>query len=81
VPRTLTIIYPDSHREYWFTDQVYEPGDLLERAAGSWVVVSVGDLNEVGKHTTVVVRAGGRSTPDACSLSLRAPGVNGGFDR
>ncbi len=64
VPRTLTIVYPDGHREYWFTDQVYEQDDLLERAAATWVVVGVGDLNEAGKHTSVVVRAGGRPTPD-----------------
>jgi hypothetical protein len=34
VPRTITIFYPDSRREYWFTDQVFEPGDLLQRDAG-----------------------------------------------
>ena len=61
MPRTLTILYPDGHREFWFTDQVFEPGDLLERCGGSWVVVSVGEPNEVGKHTTVVVRPGGRT--------------------
>ena len=63
MPRILAIGYPDGHREYWFTDQVFEPGDLLDRMAASWVVVSVGDHNDVGKHTTVVVRPGGRSTP------------------
>jgi hypothetical protein len=67
VPRTLTIVYPDGHREYWFTDQIFEPGDLLERWAASWLVESVDELNEVGKHTTVVVRAGGRSAPDGRS--------------
>jgi hypothetical protein len=56
VPRTLTITYPDGRREYWFTDLVFEIGDLLERAVGSWVVTSVGELNEAGKHTTVAVR-------------------------
>jgi hypothetical protein len=61
VPRTLTISYPDDHREFWFTDQVFVPGDLLERDAGSWIVVSVGEVNEAGKHTTVVVRPGGRT--------------------
>ena len=58
MPRTLTISYPDGRREYWFTDQVFEPGDLLERDAGSWIVVSVGVPNEAGKHTSTVVRAG-----------------------
>ena len=62
MPRTLTITYPDGRREYWLTDQVFEPGDLLERAAGSWIVVSVDGHNEAGKHTSVVVRAGGRTT-------------------
>ncbi len=61
MPRNLTIRYPDGHREYWFTDQVFVPGDLLERDAGSWIVVRVGVPNETGKHTTVVVRRGGRS--------------------
>jgi hypothetical protein len=61
VPRNLTITYPDGHREYWFTDQVFAPGDLLERDVGSWVVVGVGEPNEAGKHTTVVVRPGGRT--------------------
>jgi hypothetical protein len=61
MPRTLTILYPDGHREYWFTDQVFEPGDLLERAAGSWIVESVGDVSQGGKHPTVVVRPGGRT--------------------
>jgi hypothetical protein len=61
MPRTLTILYPDGHREFWFTDQVFEPGDRVDRHAGSWVVVSVGLPNEVGKHTTVVVRPGDRT--------------------
>ena len=61
MPRTLTIRYPDDHRELWFTDQVFAPGDLLERDAGSWIVVSVGAPNEAGKHTRVVVRPGGRT--------------------
>jgi hypothetical protein len=61
MPRNLAIRYPDGHREYWFTDQVFVAGDLLDRAVGSWVVVSVGVPNEAGKHTTVVVRPGGRS--------------------
>jgi hypothetical protein len=61
VPRNLTINYPDGHREYWFTDQVFEPDDLVERYDGSWIVVSVGEPNEAGKHTTVLVRAGGRT--------------------
>ena len=61
MPRTLTIVYPDGHREYWLTDQVFVAGDLLERAAGSWIVVSIGEQNEAGKHTTVVVRPGGRT--------------------
>ena len=61
MPRTLTITYPDGHREYWFTDRVFEIGDLLERAAGSWVVMNVGELNDAGKHATVFVRAGGRT--------------------
>ena len=54
-------MYPDGHREHWFTDLVFEVGDLLERDAGSWFVVSVGDLNDAAKHTTVVVRPGGRT--------------------
>jgi hypothetical protein len=61
VPRNLTIRYPDGHRKYWFTDQVFVPGDLLDRDAGSWTVVGVGVPNEAGKHTTVVVRPGGRT--------------------
>ena len=61
MPRNLTISYPDEHREYWFTDQVFEPGDLLDRDAGSWIVVRVGVPNEAGKHTTAVVRAGVRT--------------------
>ena len=61
MPRTLTILYPDGHREFWFTDQVFEPGDLLERAAGFWIVVSVDGLNDAGKHTSVAVRPGGRT--------------------
>ena len=61
MPRTLTILYPDGHREFWFTDQVFEPGDLLERNSGSWFVVSVSGPNGAGKHTTVVVRPGGRT--------------------
>jgi hypothetical protein len=61
LPRTLTIHYPDGRREYWLTDQVFEAGDLLERYEGSWVVDSVGELNEAGKHTSVVVRPGGRT--------------------
>jgi hypothetical protein len=62
VPRcTITTFYPDSRREYWFSDQVFEPGDLLQRDAGSWFVESVGGSNEDGKHTTVVVRPGGRT--------------------
>ena len=66
MPRTLTIVYPEGRKEYWFTDQVFERGDLLERAAGSWIVERVDDPNEEGKHTTVVVRRGGRSsTPRA----------------
>ena len=60
MPRTLTIYYPDGRREYWLTDQVFEVGDLLDRDSGSWFVQSVSELNESGKHTTVVVRAGGR---------------------
>jgi len=60
MPRTLTITYPDGHREFWFTDQVFESGDLLKRHAGAWFVVSVGLPNEVG-HTTVLVRPGGRT--------------------
>ena len=58
MPRTLTITYPDGHREYWFTDQVFVPGDLVQRDAGSWIVLSVGVPNEAGKHTTVVVAQG-----------------------
>jgi len=68
VPRRLTIKYPDGHREYWFTNLVFETGDHLEREAGSWVVVGVGDVNDAGKHTTVVVRAGGRTTRASTSL-------------
>ena len=60
MPRTLSIHYPDGHREFWFTDQVFEPGDLVQRWVGSWIVESVGELNEAGKHTTMVVRPGGR---------------------
>jgi len=67
VPRTLTIYYPDGRREYWLTDQVFEVGDLLERAAGSWFVESVDDPNEAGMHTTVVVRPGGRTTEASAS--------------
>ncbi len=67
MPRTLTITYPDGHREFWLTDQVYEIGDLLDRAAGSWVVLSVGELNDAGKHTTVIVRPGGRMTRTSAS--------------
>ena len=59
MPRNLTIRYPDGHREFWFTDQVFVPGDLLDRDAGSWIVKSVGMPNEWGKHTTVVVRPEG----------------------
>ena len=44
MPRTLTIVYPDGRREYWFTDQVFEAGDLLERGAASWFVVSVSEF-------------------------------------
>ena len=62
MPRTLTILYPDGHREYWQTDLVFAPGDLLQRGTGSWYVVSVGEPNKMGKHTTVVVRAGGRTS-------------------
>ncbi len=62
MPRTLTILYPDGRREFWLTNQVFEPGDLLDRNSGSWVVISVDELNDAGKHTTVVVRAGGRRT-------------------
>ena len=62
MPRTLTIRYPDGHREYWYTDQVFEIGDLLERDAGSWIVTGVDEVNDAGKHTTVVVRAGGRTS-------------------
>ena len=61
MPRTLTIYFPDGRREYRFTDQVFEPGDLLQREAGSWFVESVGGLNEKAKHTAVVVRPGGRT--------------------
>ncbi len=61
LPRTLTILYPDGRREHWFTDQVFKPDDLLQRNVGSWVVVSVGEPNEAGKHTKVVVRPGGRT--------------------
>ena len=64
MPRTMTIFYPDGRREYWFTDQVFEPGDLLQRDAGSWFVVSVGKL-VAGKHATVVVRPGGRTAQRA----------------
>ena len=65
MPRTLTILYPDGHREFWFTDQVFEPGDLLERAMGSWIVETVGESNEAGKHTTVAVRRGSRTGTSA----------------
>ena len=61
MPRTLTIKYPDGQREFWLTDQVFVPGDLLERGDGSWFVVSVDDPNQAGKHTTVLVRPGGRT--------------------
>ncbi len=71
LPRTLTIRYPDGHREYWFTNQVFEPGDLLQRYDGSWIVMSAGELNAAGKHTTVVVRPGGRTTTGAGASSLR----------
>ena len=67
MPRTLTITYPDGHREFWSTNLVFEIGDLLERAAGSWVVMSVGELNDAGKHTTVIVRPGGRTTRASAS--------------
>ena len=53
-------MYPGGRQEYWFTDMVFEIGDLLERDAGSWIVTSVGDVNDAGKHTSVVVRPGGR---------------------
>jgi len=38
LPRTLTILFPDGHREYWFTDQVFERGDCWREAPapGSW---------------------------------------------
>ena len=75
MPRTLTITYPDGHREHWFTDQVFVPGDLLERDVGSWNVVSVGVPNEAGKHTTAVVRAGGRTgTGPSKALKLSSSG-------
>jgi len=62
VPRSLTIVCPDGHGEYWYTDLVFEPGDLLDRAAASWIVVRVDGQNSARKHMTVVVRAGGRTT-------------------
>jgi hypothetical protein len=69
VPRTLTIHYPDGQREYWFTDRVFQPGDLLKRATGSWVVESVGDPNDMGKHTTIFVQPGRRSNRLGSSAS------------
>ena len=71
MPRTLTIFYPDGHKEYWFTDLLLQPGDLLDRPRGSWIVESVSDLNEAGKYTTVVVRAGDSSTTSTPETSRR----------
>jgi hypothetical protein len=47
----------------------------LERAAGSWIVLSVGVPNEAGKHTTAVVRTGGRTgTGPSKALKLTSSG-------
>jgi hypothetical protein len=57
--RTLTILFPDGSREYWFTELDFEPGGRLERNGESWLVVSVAGVNEDGKHTSLVVQPDG----------------------
>lgn len=56
MPRSLKILFPDGSREWWYTELVFEPGGILERRGRTWIVVSVADPDERGKHLTVTVR-------------------------
>jgi len=50
---------PDSRTEYWFTERVFEVGDMLEHLGEVRVVTSVGEPDATtGKHMVVTVRPG-----------------------
>jgi hypothetical protein len=62
-PRTLAIFFPDAEVQYWFTDRVFVVGDYLKRDGLTWIVTSIGEPEEHGKHTSLTVRQDGDSPP------------------
>ena len=51
----LTILYPNSEREFWLTNRAIAPGDVLERNGRSWIVVRIDDGGGRNHSSTVVV--------------------------
>ena len=52
---TLTILYPDGEREFWFTDRIYTPGDVVVRDDRRWVVVRIDGGASRAENSTLVV--------------------------
>ena len=62
---TLTILYPDGQREFWWTDRTFAPGDVLRRSGTPWIVVRI-DEGIGRKESTIIVMPGdGGNAPEA----------------
>ena len=53
VTETVSILYPTGEREYWSTDRVFVPGDVIKRNRRSWIVARIDSGS--GRNSTVVV--------------------------
>ena len=61
---TLSILYPNGEREFWLTNRIFAPGDVLKRNRRSWVVVRIDDGGRLD-GSTVVVMPGTGNPPEA----------------
>ncbi len=51
MPRTVTILFPDTPTEYWLTEAVLAVGDKLRRNGKAWVVAAIDESERDGGQT------------------------------
>jgi hypothetical protein len=55
MPRTLSLLFPNGHTEFWLTERTFEVGEKITRNGRTWVITSLGNFNRDGKALTVTL--------------------------
>jgi hypothetical protein len=63
VPRTVTILVPNTRTEYWLTDAILAAGDKLKRNGEAWVVAAISEA-ERDRSLTIKLRRDDGSQPE-----------------